>query len=41
MKLIYAAEPGTPHPGLDRCMELKTNKVIENEKQEMIFHKYV
>jgi hypothetical protein len=34
-------EPGSPHLGLEGCMELKTNKVIENEKQEMIFHKYV
>ncbi|WVW79529.1 hypothetical protein I302_101498 [Kwoniella bestiolae CBS 10118] len=33
------AEPGTPHPGLDQCVELKTNKVIENEKQEFTFHK--
>ena len=31
--------PGEPHPGLEGCMELKTNKVIENEKQDMIFHK--
>jgi RAT1-interacting protein len=35
------AELGSPHPGLEGCMELKTNKVIENEKQEMIFHKFV
>ncbi|WWD06912.1 hypothetical protein V865_005009 [Kwoniella europaea PYCC6329] len=33
------AEPGSPHPGLDKCVELKTNKVIENEKQEFTFHK--
>ncbi|WWC72955.1 uncharacterized protein I206_106919 [Kwoniella pini CBS 10737] len=33
------AEPGTSHPGLESCVELKTNKVIENEKQEFIFHK--
>ncbi|WWC63877.1 uncharacterized protein I303_106482 [Kwoniella dejecticola CBS 10117] len=33
------AEPGTPHPGLEKCVELKTNRVIENEKQEFIFHK--
>ncbi|OCF79056.1 hypothetical protein I204_01000 [Kwoniella mangroviensis CBS 8886] len=33
------AEPGLPHPGLDKCVELKTNKVIENEKQEFTFHK--
>ncbi|WRT69205.1 uncharacterized protein IL334_006189 [Kwoniella shivajii] len=33
------AEPGTPHPGLEKCVELKTNKVIENEKQEFTFHK--
>lgn len=40
-RLICAAEVGAPHPGLDGCMELKTNKVIENERQEGIFHKYV
>lgn len=33
------ARPGEPHPGLEGCMELKTNKVIETEKQDMIFHK--
>ncbi|WWC91055.1 uncharacterized protein L201_005996 [Kwoniella dendrophila CBS 6074] len=33
------AEPGTSHPGLNKCVELKTNKVIENEKQEFTFHK--
>ncbi|RXK35825.1 hypothetical protein M231_06919 [Tremella mesenterica] len=33
------AEIGSPHPGLDKCMELKTSKVIENEKQDLIFHK--
>ncbi|WWC98132.1 hypothetical protein V866_005023 [Kwoniella sp. B9012] len=33
------AEPGSPHPGPDKCVELKTNKVIENEKQEFTFHK--
>ncbi|ORY24230.1 RAI1 like PD-XK nuclease-domain-containing protein [Naematelia encephala] len=31
--------PGDPHPGLGACMELKTNKVIYNEKQEFVFHK--
>ncbi|WVF65405.1 hypothetical protein IAT40_000132 [Kwoniella sp. CBS 6097] len=33
------AEMGTPHPGLNKCVELKTNKVIYNEKQDNIFHK--
>ncbi|OCF35706.1 protein RAI1 [Kwoniella heveanensis CBS 569] len=33
------AEVGTPHPGLNKCVELKTNKVIYNEKQDAIFHK--
>lgn len=32
-------EVGSPHPGLEGCLELKTNKVIENEKQEGIFHR--
>ncbi|ORX39312.1 RAI1 like PD-XK nuclease-domain-containing protein [Kockovaella imperatae] len=31
--------PGSPHPGLLGCMELKTNKVIENQKQDIIFNK--
>ena len=38
---IPAASPGNSSPGLEGCMELKTNKVIENEKQEAIFHKQV
>jgi RAT1-interacting protein len=32
---------GAGHPGLEACVELKTNKVVENEKQEVIFHKWV
>ncbi|KAK4685237.1 RAT1-interacting protein, partial [Tremellales sp. Uapishka_1] len=31
--------PGDPNPGLTGCIELKTNKVIENPKQEYVFHK--
>ncbi len=34
-----SAEVGAPHPGLEGCMELKTNKVIENDRQEGVFHK--
>jgi RAT1-interacting protein len=37
--MLMAAEVGADHPGLHKCMELKTNKVIENERQEAIFHK--
>ncbi|WWD21178.1 hypothetical protein CI109_105662 [Kwoniella shandongensis] len=33
------AEIGSPHPGLERTVELKTNKVIENERQDAVFHK--
>ncbi|WVR08944.1 hypothetical protein IAU60_006003 [Kwoniella sp. DSM 27419] len=33
------AEPGSAHPGLEHCVELKTNKVIQNEKQEAVFHR--
>ncbi|KAL7421087.1 decapping endonuclease targeting mRNA [Cryptotrichosporon argae] len=33
------AEPGASHPGLAACIELKTNKVIENERQDAVFHK--
>lgn len=35
------APVGAEHPGLEACIELKTNKVVENEKQEVIFHKWV
>lgn len=35
------APMGEEHPGLEACMELKTNKVVESEKQEVIFHKWV
>ena len=38
---LIAAEPGTGHPGLEKCVELKTNKVIDTEKQDNIFHKHV
>ena len=37
--MICLAVLGSPHLGLKGCMELKTNKVIENEKQDAIFHK--
>ncbi|WVQ81372.1 decapping nuclease RAI1 [Cryptococcus sp. DSM 104549] len=33
------AEPGSPNPGLSQCLELKTNKVIHNAKQDSVFHK--
>lgn len=38
-RLIDAAVPGTPHPGLDKCMELKTNGPVTNPSQERTFHK--
>ena len=38
---VCVVQPGEPHPGLDKCLELKTNMVIESEKQENIFHKSV
>jgi hypothetical protein len=37
---LMVAEPGAPHPGLDKTVELKTNKVIRNPRQEAVFHKY-
>jgi RAT1-interacting protein len=37
--MLISADVGADHPGLERCMELKTNKVIENERQEAAFHK--
>ncbi|EKD04237.1 enzyme regulator [Trichosporon asahii var. asahii CBS 8904] len=30
---------GTPNPGLSKCVELKTNKVINDERGDNIFHK--
>ncbi len=39
--IVTTAKIGDPHPGLEGCMELKTNKIIENEKQEAILHKWV
>lgn len=39
--ILMVAEPGTSHPGLEKCVELKTNKVIRNGGQETAFHKYV
>ena len=36
-----SAEPGASHPGLEKCMELKTNGPITNANQERTFHKYI
>ncbi|TXT13195.1 hypothetical protein VHUM_01596 [Vanrija humicola] len=33
------ARPGSPNPGLEACVELKTNKVIESERHDAVFHK--
>ncbi|RSH76626.1 Protein rai1 [Apiotrichum porosum] len=33
------AEVGAPNPGLDACVELKTNKVIDSDRADMVFHK--
>lgn len=33
------APPGTPHPGLQACVELKTHKVIDSNRMDSIFHK--
>lgn len=33
------APPGEPNPGLEGTIELKTNKVIDSEKADWIFHK--
>lgn len=30
---------GAPNPGLDACVELKTNKVIDSDRADMVFHK--
>ncbi|KAL1407664.1 decapping endonuclease targeting mRNA [Vanrija albida] len=32
-------QPGTPNPGLSSTVELKTNKVIESERHDAVFHK--
>jgi RAT1-interacting protein len=34
-----AAEPGSPHPGLEGCVELKTNMLIRNERQQKTFER--
>lgn len=34
-----SAEPGSPHPGLVGCMELKTNMLIRNERQQKTFER--
>jgi len=36
---LILAQPGAPYPGLDKTVELKTNKVIRNPRQEAVFHK--
>ncbi|KAK8844162.1 hypothetical protein IAR55_006956 [Kwoniella newhampshirensis] len=33
------SEIGSSYPGLSETMELKTNKIIENERQDAVFHK--
>ena len=37
--VLNPADPGEANPGLDRTVELKTNKIIKNQHQENIFHK--
>ena len=39
MQLTDLAEVGAPHPGLQKCVELKTNGPIANARHEGIFHK--
>jgi RAT1-interacting protein len=36
-----SAEPGAPHPGLEGCVELKTNMLIRNDRQQKTFERYV
>lgn len=36
---LTSVPPGTPNPGLNKCVELKTNKVINDERGDNIFHK--
>lgn len=38
-KVLTAAQEGSPNPGLQACIELKTNKVVDNEKSDSIFRK--
>jgi hypothetical protein len=33
------AEPGSPHPGLEGCIELKTNMLIRNDRQRLTFER--
>lgn len=36
---LTTAAPGSPNPGLEHCVELKTNKVIDSERADGAFHK--
>lgn len=36
---LTTAEVGAPNPGLEACVELKTNKVIDSERADGVFHK--